>query len=225
MRADIAYIKRKFNEFNDLCFGGELPPLPVRLSNAGRALGLFVHPRVYPAWKPRGRGECHLRISTRFDLPENEVEDTIIHEMIHYYIWYKKIPDNAPHGNAFRSKMAEINRLHGRRLSVSHRSSAGQLDSDRHHRNNYICVQHWKKGGHTLTVCARTCIFDIHRIMTMQPELESVEWYWSMDPWFNRFPVSRTAKMYLLSEEDYRSRFATATPCECDGHMLRPVRR
>lgn len=102
------YVKRKFDEFNRLCFGGELPSLPMRLSNSRSAFGLFVHPRRYPASAPRGVGECHMRISTRFDLPERDVEDTIIHEMIHYYIWYRRITDTSAHGKVSAVLMYSI---------------------------------------------------------------------------------------------------------------------
>lgn len=225
MRPTLEYVKERFEHFNSACFNGELPPLPIRLSNAGRSLGMFVHPRTWPFWKPRGNGECHMRISTRLDLPEEEVEDTIIHEMIHYWIWYKKIRDNGTHGDAFMTKMREINRQHGRRITVRHRSSEEQLATDRHHRNNFICLQHWTDGRLTLTVCARTCIFDIHRAFTSHPQVKRIEWFWSMDTWFNRFPVSRTAKAYHLTESDFREHFATATPCLNDGHTLRPLPR
>lgn len=239
MRPTLDYVTRKFDEYNALCFDGELPPIAIRLSNAGRSLGMFIHPRDDTrragAGVLRGAGglrrgardprKCHIRISTRLDLPENEVEDTIIHEMIHYWIWLNAIPDDGVHGKAFRSKMQEINRRHNRHITVSHRSSETQLATDRHHRNNYICVQHWRDGKLTLTVCARTCIFDIHKVFSRHPQIERLEWFWSMETWFNRFPVSRTAKAYLVSPEDFELHFATATPCLCDGAQLRPLRR
>lgn len=225
MRATADYVKAKFAGFNALCFDGELPLLPIRMSNAGRSLGMFVHPRRVGLFSRRDPQACHIRISTRLDLPEREVEDTIIHEMIHYWIWYKGIKDSSTHGPAFIAKMREINTRHGRHITVSHRSSEAQLATDRHHRNNYICVQHWSDGRLTLTVSARTCIFDIHRAFTGHPQVECVEWFWSMDPWFNRFPVSRSAKAYLLRAEDFSTHFATATRCICDGRTLRPAPR
>ena len=185
MRPTLDYVRRKFDEFNALCFNGDLPPIPLRMSNAGRSLGMFVHPRTWPAWKPRGKGECHMRISTRLDLPEEEVENTIIHEMIHYWIWYKGIRDNGQHGDAFMEKMREINRRHGRKITVRHRSSEEQLATDQHHRNNYICVQHWSDGRMThnaeisflleeeygiLTRCGLHCAPAAHRTLGTFPQ-------------------------------------------------------
>ena len=39
MKATIDYVKKKFNEYNELCFEGKLKPLPFRLSHARTALG------------------------------------------------------------------------------------------------------------------------------------------------------------------------------------------
>ena len=222
MRASLEYAIKMFGEFNRTMFDNALPPLPIQLSNAGRSLGMFVHPRQRPQAGSPDTSGCSLRISTRLDLPEVDVENTIIHEMIHYYIWYFNIPDSSPHGPAFRRKMEEINRRHNRCISIRHKSSEEQLQSDTHHRNNYICVQYHTDGRRTLTVCSRPFIFDLHRILKDNPRFCRVEWYWSMDSWFNRFPLSRSAKMYLLSDADFNAHFATATPCECDGLTFNP---
>lgn len=218
------YVKRKFDEFNCLCFGGELPSLPMRLSNSRSAFGLFVHPRRYPASAPRGVGECHMRISTRFDLPERDVEDTIIHEMIHYYIWYRRITDTSAHGKVFRGIMTQINKAFGRNLSISRKSSGEELDTDRHYKSHYICVTTMSDGEIGVTVCARTRLFDIWRAFNESPQVREMSWYWSRSPWFNRFPTARTPRIWRLGQEDYKTRFSNATPCECDGKTFRPTR-
>ena len=45
--------------------------------------------------------------NTRVDLPEREVEDTIIYEMIHYHIGYNWLEDASAHGPLFLSIMNE----------------------------------------------------------------------------------------------------------------------
>lgn len=59
------------------------------------------------------------------DLPEDVVKDTIIHEMIHYYIMSNQMQDTAPHGKLFIAKMQEINRKFNRNLAVTHRTTKG----------------------------------------------------------------------------------------------------
>ncbi len=225
MRPSLDYVKLKFEEFNLLCFDGSLPPIPLRLSNARSSLGQFVHPARYPANLPRGKGECYLRISVRFDLPEKEVEDTIIHEMIHYYIWYHRLKDTSAHGPVFRRIMEDINRRHGRNLSVSHRLQEEERQSDRHNRSNYIVVTRWQDGKLGITICAKTRLFDIHRALASHPQVIGMLWFWSRSPWFNRFPVSRSVKVYGLTEEEFAREFANATPCECDGKEFRPKKK
>lgn len=222
MRPDVDFLKARFNQFNTLCFDSLLPDVTIRMSNAARSVGMFIHPRGYPAGKPRDAAMCHIRISCRLDLPEREIEDIIIHEMIHYWIWFNAISDNGPHGNVFRTKMNEINSRYSRNISIRHKSTEEQLASDHHHRNNYICVQRWQNGDLTLTVCARTCIFNIHRAFAGDPRVQEVRWFWSQNPWFNRFPLSRTPKAYALASSEFDTHFANATPCECDGRILRP---
>ena len=88
MKATVPYIEQKFEVFNRQMFGGKLPKIPVELSDAKTFLGQCVYKKRR---KPFGKTELYdfrLRINTRVDLPEREIEDTIIHEMIHYYIGY-----------------------------------------------------------------------------------------------------------------------------------------
>jgi len=86
VKATIPYIEQKFEEFNRK-FGGKLPKIPVELSDAKTFLGQYVYKKRR---KPFGKTELYefrLRINTRVDLPEREVEDTIIHEMIHFSLY------------------------------------------------------------------------------------------------------------------------------------------
>lgn len=130
MRPTLEYIERKFNEFNELCFGGELPALPFRISSARTFLGQISYVKKRNrdgSWSYR---DFTFRVSNRHDLPEPIVEDTIIHEMIHYHILYNQLQDNAPHGLLFRRKMNEINKRFGRNVSISHRRTAEESESD-----------------------------------------------------------------------------------------------
>ena len=90
MIASIDYVKRKFAEYNERCFEGKLEPLPFRLSSARTFLGQVRFKR-----KPNPDGTWHYSdfifvISNKRDYPETEVEDTILHEMIHYYDRFTK---------------------------------------------------------------------------------------------------------------------------------------
>ena len=125
MIATISYVERKFAEFNRQMFAGQLPKLPIELSDAKTFLGKCVYRKRV---KPNGKTENYdfrLRINTRIDLPEHEVEDTIIHEMIHYFIGWKQLEDTSSHGTIFRHIMNSINEKYGRHIRPSTNASAG----------------------------------------------------------------------------------------------------
>lgn len=67
-------------------------------------------------------------MNTRIELSEDEIEDTIIHEMIHYYIGYNQLEDTSAHGAIFQQVMNAINEKYGRHLSISHKSSKSQKE-------------------------------------------------------------------------------------------------
>lgn len=222
MRADIHFVKNKIREFNEKFFDSQLPELPVRLNDAGRALGMFVHPKRYPDSALRGKGECWIEISTRYDMPENEVEDIILHEMIHYFLWYGRATESSPHGPMFYSLMNAFNMIYKRHITVRHEHTEESLASDGKLKNHYLCITYWEDGNRYITDCTRARIFEINELFSKSPRVKKVEWYWSSDPFFNRYPASRTAKAYGIEQEDFEKYVLTATPCEIDAHGFHP---
>lgn len=219
MRANLKFLTTKFDEYNALCFDGVLPPLLLRISDSGRSLGVFRHPRLRNASSSR---KCSISLSSSYDLPQSVVEDTIIHEMIHYFIWWKRLPDSSPHGPTFRKIMNEINSRHGRNISISHHSTANQLDSDTRHKNHYICMLTFGDGSRRVSFPARTRIFELHRIFSSHPDIVRLNWFWSSDPFFNRYSTCITPRAYAFNDK-IESRLKEATPCICDGTIFKPT--
>lgn len=121
MKPTVDFLKRNFDEFNRLMFDGQLPELPIAVGNARTSLGglHFVrHRKMLGGVEYRN---FHIRISSRYDLDEREIEDVLIHEMIHYYILYNKLKDTSAHGVVFRKMMNDINAHFGRNISVSYK--------------------------------------------------------------------------------------------------------
>ena len=106
MRPTLDFLRDSFSRFNTICFGGKLPEPDFRLSNARSFMGQFRHPRVF------SRERCRISLNARYDLPREELEDVVIHEMIHYYIWHARLRDSSSHGPVFRRIMADINTRH-----------------------------------------------------------------------------------------------------------------
>ena len=205
MKPTVEYLEERFDTFNRMCFEGVLPRIPIRLSNARSFVGHLQY-RPVRDWLGRivRREDFVLRISTRFDLPEAEIEDTLIHEMIHYWIALEGIRDTSTHGKAFRAKMKEINDRHGRHLTISHKSTPEELDRDTCIRNHHVCVSRLADGRTAVTVAASTCVPRIRRMLRWSPTVRSGVWFVSRDPWFNRFPRCRTPKLFPVDPDELR---------------------
>ncbi|MCM1079609.1 MAG: SprT-like domain-containing protein [Bacteroidales bacterium] len=123
MIATVPYIQQKFQEYNTLMFNGKLPELTIRLSKARTLLGQLAFKRKRTWYGRVVHYDFRLRISVRFDLPEDELDDVIIHEMIHYYIIVNKLKDKSAHGPLFRKMMKAINTQYGRNMSISRKKN------------------------------------------------------------------------------------------------------
>lgn len=223
MIVTITFLRQKFEEFNRLCFENSLPPIELRIGSARKMLGSFRYPSRYPSSAKRGVGECRITVSNRFDSPQKFIEDTIIHEMIHYWIWIQHIDDEPSHGPTFRRKMHEINRRFNRNIEVRTPVNAEISDSDTHVTHHYICVTHWRNGNIGMTLSARTRVFDINDIWLKDSRVDKIEWFYSSDPWFNRYPTSRTAKAYVIDRRTYDLHISPQLRCEIHGNRFQPI--
>ena len=126
------YIQAHFDEYNRQYFGGALPTLPIKLSHARGFLGkvTFVKRRSW-LFGPYKNENFVLRINVKIDLPEEVVQDTILHEMIHYYIAVNQWKDTSAHGKLFRAEMARINKEGNRHIRISYRLSSEKQNIDR----------------------------------------------------------------------------------------------
>ena len=109
-------------------FAGKLPMLPIKLSDAKTFLGVCTYKKRIGKDGKVEKYDFALRVNTRIELSEDEIEDTIIHEMIHYYIGYNQLEDTSAHGAIFQQVMNAINEKYGRHLSISHKSSKSQKE-------------------------------------------------------------------------------------------------
>ena len=136
----LPYIQQHFDDFNIRFFNGSLPPIPIKLSNARTFLGkvTYVKRRNFSltSWlfSSGASSVCEwtysnfkLRINTRYDLPEELIQDTILHEMIHYYIAVNHLRDTSTHGQLFRNEMKRINAEGNRHITISYRLTPEQL--------------------------------------------------------------------------------------------------
>lgn len=227
MRPTIEYIQDRFDHFNSMCFGGQLPPLPIKLSQARHYLGAIRYKRQRNLLgQVVGCADVSLHISICYDLEEQVIEDTILHEMIHYYILVHGLHDTSLHGDIFQKMMNDINQRYGRHITLSHRRTQAENASDQKRRPHYLCVAHLNNGHTCLVVCAKTCIFQFYKKLPRMYDISDWTWYFSPDPYFNRYPVCRIPKLFRVDDTHELSlHLCNATEMECNGRVMKPKKQ
>lgn len=187
MIATIDYAIEKFKEFNAQMFSGELPEPAFRASRARTYLGRYecdVHRKL---WGGTERYNHRIRINTVHDFPADEIDDIIIHEMIHYYIAYKGLKDTSAHGRIFRTMMADINARFGRHISISKRTTEQMRQEDQRICEHYVCVMTIADGRTLFTPVTPQSIFTLWSRLPKAWEARSAVWYVSCNPFFNSY--------------------------------------
>ena len=218
MTVTLAYLKERFAMFNVECFGGVLP---VPVLKVGRARTMLGSLKFRKRRSLLGRVRCSdftLTVSSFYDLPQDELDDTILHEMIHLFIASRNMRDDAPHGRLFRLKMDELNSRFGRHITVSHR---GRLEKAAHGRSqNIIAVVQMQDGGVGVMRPSRTRIFETSRTLHLYYKVKSVRWYFSTAPYFDTLPRSLKPKAYKVDAEKLMAALADAIPVKVENDKI-----
>ena len=205
MKPTVSYIQSRFDEYNARYFGGSLPPIPIKLSHAKGFLGKVTFTRRKQGLFGRYRNEDFvLRINVRIDLPESLIEDTILHEMIHYYIAVNQWKDTSVHGQLFRREMARINAEGNRHITISHRLTETEKAQAIIHKPRVVAIVHFSDGKTGIKVVPNTPDHIRYWDKTAKRRfpVSSIEWFVSSDDYFARFPSSIAMKIYLVNSAD-----------------------
>ena len=188
MRPTLDYIKSKFEYYNKLCFDGMLPMPPIRLNMRYGIMGVT---KSEVTRTPEGKlhyDNISIEISVRQDLPEEEYIDTLVHEMIHYYIEYNNIQDNSPHGRVFKEKMDYIQSRFGIKITIAFDPSDEYLVNTITHAR-YVCVAEFEDERMGIAVVAKNRIFLLWDAIPLLKGVKTVNWYVSNRAIFEKYPV------------------------------------
>lgn len=198
----IPYIEAKFDEFNKLIFGSELPRIPIVLGSATRVVGAFSCKVRRNFWGKKEYSDLKLRFSKKFDLPEKELEDVIIHEMIHYYIHFKNLKDKSAHGPLFKNLMNQINKTFGRNISIRHKGAVktNQQITDAKPRYRVVAVVTMKDGKTGIKVLPRIKekVRHYYNTVSTSPTVSKVEFYFTLNPFFGQYPCSSALRIHYI---------------------------
>ncbi|MDE7349565.1 MAG: SprT-like domain-containing protein [Muribaculaceae bacterium] len=228
MRASSEFLEERFDRFNREIFHDSLPRPEMHISSARSFMGQFKTER-HRTFPGKIKETYHLTLSDRYDLEPSVLEDIVIHEMIHYFIHYKRIKDSSSHGPQFRKMMHEINRTFGRRITVSHRCSKEELESDSSKAHSIVCLCTMTDGRKLVCRASQSKVFELHRAFQEWDKVMREEWYWVYGSYFNRYRRVLTPRLFSVDQEGLDV-ISSGTPLEfvevSGGRMiLRPAGR
>ena len=217
MIATLPDLQKRFETFNHAYFGGGLQPVPLKLSRATRSLGACTYKKRRKLFGGLEFYDFCIRISTKFDLPENELEDVLLHEMIHYEILSKQLKDTSAHGRLFRSRMKEINERYGRHITVSHRFTQEQREQMAENAKpvwRVVARVQLKDGRVGVKVLPRIeqRLKAYRRGLRFSGQVQSVDFFWTDDPYFSQFPKSSALNIFFPTTPDLDTHFSVAKP-------------
>lgn len=217
-------IKSRFDHFNKLIFAGRLPAIPVQLADAKTFLGMCT---AKVRRFPDGRSEYSdfvLKISTRLSLSADELDDLIVHEMIHYFIMYNGLPDTSPHGPIFKTLMNTVNHRYGLHITVSHHSTPEQREQAVSTRRTWhvIAVVSWRDGRTGVKVLPRVAskIIAYNNVVANHNDIAGVEYYLHDNIFWNRYPTSGAFKVHDIDADLVAPNLVGARALEIKGNKI-----
>lgn len=103
------HLEYLFNIYNKDYFNGELPVPLFGIINDLKYFGYFSS-SVYCC---DGKSRPLIQINDSWDYTEKQIRDIMVHEMIHYYLWYKGQDIEVTHGMMFHLTANRLNRTYG----------------------------------------------------------------------------------------------------------------
>lgn len=197
-------------------FEGKLTMPPIQLSRAKTFVGQCAAKKRHTLLHGTKLFDFKLRFSICFDLPATEWEDTIIHEMIHYYIGINGLKDTSAHGLLFQRIMNSINEQFGRNLTITHKSTAEQREAIYSAKKvwHVIALVYFRdnKKGIKVLPRIRQRIETYRTTMLHDPRISHIDLYMSNDTYFNRFPNSSALNVVLANEDEFMPHINKAEP-------------
>ena len=220
-----AFLEQRYEVFNRQMFGGRLPAVSIVLSNAKSFFGKCTYLRHRNAWGRVRYTDFRLHINTRLDLPEQDVEDILIHEMIHLYIAVNRLKDSSSHGTIFRKMMNDINTAHGRHVTISYKPTAQQREQLQGKRQEWRLVAEVQlcNGETGFKVLPRTGTARMRWCSTMRQlqEVKDVTLYATDNRFFSGFPRSSAFKVHIIDKTELHTYLNDAQRLDADAGTIK----
>ena len=200
----VDYLRHAFEHYNALIFDGKLPVPKLKWSRAKTRLGQMACKRKISL----GRTTFYdytISVSNYYKLTTEEIDDVLIHEMIHYSIAYTGLKDTSVHGIVFRGMMDKINRTFGRHITISVRTRNLQPRMEQQPKDYLILALEMKDGKYYLSSVNPSAARKIAISLARTREIAHYAWYQSQDEYFHGMPCVRSLRGRQVSAEVYET--------------------
>lgn len=198
----IDYLRQAFEHYNNLIFDGKLPVPKLKWSRAKTRLGQMACKRKM-SWRRTKYYDFSISISNYYKLTTEQIDDVLIHEMIHYSIAYTGLKDTSSHGIVFRGMMDKINRTFNRHITISVRTRNLQPRTLQQHKDHLILALETKDGKYFLSSVNPSAAGKLAISLARTREIAHYAWYQSQDEYFHSMPRVRSLRGRQVSKEVY----------------------
>lgn len=204
----LQYITQQFGIFNRKYFEGVLPMPRLLLSCSKTRLGSFSCKRSRRLFRSR-LTDFTIRISNYYVMTERQVQNILLHEMIHYYIAYQGIKDTSAHGIVFRQMANRLNSQYGWQITVSTNTRGWEISENAKERKQkaaaerLILVLEMKDGTRFLSVVNPKYAVRLEKQIKRVFDIQKHAWYLSSDSRFSDYPQVRSLRGKRLSESQF----------------------
>ena len=208
MTLTILYLQEAFAKYNREIFDGSLPMPALKLSRARTRLGQMACKKKW-SWGRVKYYDYVISVSTYYDLTQEQIDDVLIHEMIHYSIAYTGVKDTSPHGVVFRGMMDAVNRRFGRHVTVTSRSKGLSPRHPQKPKEYLVLGLVMKDGRRFLSSVNPRFAGEMELRLSTVPEVKSRKWIRTSDEYFRSFPLVRTLRARQVSASVFDSFIGT----------------
>lgn len=197
MKVTLDIIREKFDLFNDSYFNSELPRIEFKITKEKRRFGFFEYARRYDAFTHKFiEVPIRIGISSYYDMPEKSFDETLIHEMIHYYIAHKRIKDNNKHGRYFMMYASRISAASGYNIT-RYGSSEGMVLNSADSSKEYFIMKYRFRNNDYFSRISKNRVGTADKIVRDFNGVTDISFYKSNDVKLDRYKQC-TARLSLL---------------------------
>ncbi|MBR1401362.1 MAG: SprT-like domain-containing protein [Prevotella sp.] len=217
MQVTVDWIESHFCQFNREYFGGELPLPKFSVCNARTRLGALrfkwkaVRTGFFSSSVKRQCYDYEIRISNYYDIPEREYQNTLLHEMIHYYIAVKNLRDTSVHGTTFRRLMNQLN-AKGWGVTVRTDTKGWPVARRNEGKPRIVLAGVTTENKCFLSVVSPRYVRTIDRMASKNMLIKNHSWHVTTNDYFRNFPQSRTLRGKVVSKDFFEKTVAAMQP-------------